>query len=234
MPHGNDVRMKSVNGHHVYEGDGKTYPSVTTVLQCIAYTKHIVEWANWLGMQHLSYEKTLNATAIEGTLAHAHAQHLVDPENGPMPEKADPLTDYYVQCRMKFFVERLEQYKGRWKTIYTEHPLLSHTYKIGGTMDWFAEWDGKPTLFDFKTSKGVRDKHLLQLGGYKLMLEDNNIPVEQAGIIVIGRDFCRWSLFTKEEVDKFAEWFKLVYDYYWIHEELEKMTVDTSVPYIDR
>lgn len=233
MPHGNEVHMKSLHDLHMYEHDGKTYPSVTTVLQCVAYNRNIVDWANWLGLQHMNYAKTLDATAREGTLAHAHAQKLVDPENGAIPELADPLTEYYVKSRMRHFKEKIDQYEGRWKTIYTEHPMVSHTYEIGGTMDWYAEWDGVPTLFDFKTSKGVRDKHLLQLGGYRLMMMDNDLPVEQAGIIIIGRDFCRFSIFDIDTIKLASEWFLKVHEWYKIHQKLDEMMLDRNIPYLD-
>ena len=51
---------------HIYEKDGKEYPSVTTIIQSLG-SEEIVKWANHLGFKHLDYTKELEKTAVNGT-----------------------------------------------------------------------------------------------------------------------------------------------------------------------
>lgn len=221
MPRGTDVKLEAVNGIHMYTADEKRYPSVTTILDAVAMSKDIARWANWLGFQRQRYDEALEKTAVEGSYAHQAAQCIVDPEHGTPPVIRDAILDYYVRMRTKNLKMKLDCHRGCWDTIFTETAFVSHTYEIGGTMDWYAHWYGKKTLFDFKSSKAVRDKHLLQLGGYYLNLLDNGEEIDQAGIILIGRDNCKINVFDKPTIIKASEWFLKVYDYYKVHDDIQ-------------
>lgn len=214
MPFGSDVTMKSIAEQHLYSADGKEYPSVTTVLDALGAPKSLMKWANGLGRRGVNYEDELNRTAVQGTFVHEINQCIVDPEAGHMPTIKDPLVDYYVRKRVQNFQYTLKQHEGQWKTIFTETPFVSHTYRIGGTMDWFTDWYGKKTLFDFKTSSAVRPKHLMQLGGYRLILSDNDIDIDQAGIILCKQDRCQIFIFDISDVNHFADIFINIRDYY--------------------
>ena len=78
MPIGqSSVELVTKYGNHLYQSDQKTYPSVTTILDCVAYNQHIVGWANYLGFKHIRYEDTLKQTADRGTYVHAFNQYYV-------------------------------------------------------------------------------------------------------------------------------------------------------------
>lgn len=209
------ITMDDSQGFHMYQKDGKSYPSVTTILGVVSYNKFIVRWANRLGFQHKDYEEALKQTADEGTLMHAGAQALVDPEHGAMPVIKDALTEYYVRQRLDGLRLKLKFHEGNWSTIFTESPFVSDTYGIGGTLDWYSMWYGKKTLFDFKSSSGLRDKHLLQLGGYDLILQDNGITIDQAGIILVKRDNCIINIFDRPIINELAKYFLTVKQYYY-------------------
>ena len=203
-----EVVMKEKDGKHHYCGDGKEYPSVTTILDAIGYNKNLMGWANSLGMRRIKYEDELKRTSIQGTLCHEMAQSIVDPDRGKIPTIADPLLDYYVRTRIRNFQFQLDANAGHWKTIFTEKPFISHTHEIGGTMDWYAEWYGKRTLFDFKTSSGLRAKHIYQLGGYYDILLDNGEEPEAAGIILLKQDRCLFNIFEIEIIKEAARVFR--------------------------
>ena len=219
------VQMMEQDGHHVYtDGTGVAYPSVTTILSTISYNKAIVSWANNLGFRHIRYEEELNRTADEGTFMHAFAQALVDPEHGCIPNIRDPLTQYRVRQRAQGLNFKLKYHEGNWKTIFTEKAFISRTYEIGGTLDWYASWYGKNTLFDFKSSSGLRSKHLLQLGGYDLILQDNGIFIDQAGIILAKRDNCIINIIDRDTLTRCGEIFLKVKDWYYQNQEIETIT----------
>lgn len=207
-PDSQAVTMKEKNGKHSYCGDGKEYPSVTTVLDVVGYNKNLMSWANSLGMRHIKYEDELKRTAIQGTFCHEMAQSIVDPEKGKVPVITDPLVDYYVRTRIRNFQYQLDANAGHWKTIFTETPFISHTHEVGGTMDWYAEWYEKRTLFDFKTSSGLRAKHIYQLGGYYDILLDNGEEPEQAGIILLKQDRCLINIFDIAVIQEAARVFR--------------------------
>lgn len=221
MPYGESVTMISENEMHMYSADGKAYPSVTTILDIVAYTKQIVGWANSLGFKRIRYEDELNRTADQGTYVHEINQCLVDPEHGKMPIIKDPLTDYRVRKRTNNFAFKLKEHEGHWETVFTETPFVSHTYEIGGTMDWLSKWYDALTLFDYKTSSGLREKHILQLGGYNLILHDNGIDIDQAGIILCKEDRCLMNIFERDVIEKCSDIFLTIYDYYKKHPYLE-------------
>lgn len=208
------VTMDDSQGIHLYtDGSGVSYPSVTTILHVVSYSEHIVRWANNLGFRHERYDDALNKSALEGTIMHALNQCFVDPEHGSEPYIQDPMILYYAKKRYENFRFFMKEHEGHWKTTFTEKAFISHTYQMGGTTDWLAEWHGKLTLFDYKSSSGLRQKHLLQLGGYLDLLDDNGIHIEQAGILLCKRDRCVPHIFEREIIEHCAEAFRTVHDY---------------------
>lgn len=209
-----DVKMDDSQGYHLYtDGSGSCYPSVTTILHAVSYSEHIVRWANNLGFRHERYEDTLNRTAVEGTIMHALNQCFVDPDHGEIPSIQDPMLLYYAKKRNENFRIFMKEHEGHWKTFLTEHAFISHTYKMGGTTDWLADWHGKLTLFDYKSSSGLRQKHLLQLGGYLDLLDDNGIHIDQAGILLCRRDRCIPHIFDRQIIEHCADIFRTVHRY---------------------
>lgn len=209
-----DVQMDTSQGYHLYtDGTGDSYPSVTTILHAVSYSEHIVRWANKLGMAHRRYDEVLDQTALEGTAMHELNQCLVDPEYGTPPQIKDPMLMYYAKQRHANFRYFLSQHEGKWKTILTEKAFISHKYRMGGTTDWLAMWYDKLTLFDYKSSSGLRQKHLLQLGGYLDLLDDNGIHIDQAGILLCKRDRCLPHIFDREIIERCAEAFRSIHDY---------------------
>ena len=174
---------------HIYDcADGTQVPSVTTILQILG-SPAIIRWANWLGFKHLDYEKELDRAANNGTVVHMCTQHVVDPEHTEALEfKNDFESQYYAGITKRFtdFISRFH-----YETIFTEKSFASTELGYGGTIDWYARLAGLNMLFDFKTSKQVRLKHLLQLGGYMPLLESNGYPVDAAAIIIVNDRTCQ-------------------------------------------
>lgn len=173
---------------HIYTcTDGSQVPSVTTVLQILG-SPAIIRWANWLGFKHLDYDKELERTAENGTIIHQGVQYIVDPEHTePLTFKNGFESQYYDQIfnQFKAFISQFT-----YKTIFTEMSFTSSELGYGGTIDWYAEMSGFHMLVDFKSSKQVRLKHLLQLGGYMALLEAQGHPVDAAAIIIVNQKGC--------------------------------------------
>lgn len=78
--------------------------------------------------------------------------------------------------------------KVEFKVIKSELQLVSEKHYFGGTCDIYCELNGKKTLIDIKTSKATYSEHFTQCAAYKLLLEENGYPVEDARILRIGRE----------------------------------------------
>jgi len=55
----------------------------------------------------------------------------------------------------------------------TELKLVSEKYQFGGTFDAVCEVNGKLVICDWKTSSGVYDEFLIQLGAYRQLIKEN-------------------------------------------------------------
>lgn len=66
--------------------------------------------------------------------------------------------------------------------------FVSERYKYGGTLDFYCKVDGKFTLVDFKSGKGIFNEHFLQVSSYANLLTENKYKVEQIMILNIGRN----------------------------------------------
>jgi hypothetical protein len=70
-----------------------------------------------------------------------------------------------------------------------EQPLVSETYKYGGTLDFYGVIDGKITLMDFKTTGDIYPEQFYQLSAYNYLLTENgNTESQDIKILRIGRD----------------------------------------------
>lgn len=223
----NDTSVKLLDSPegHVYEKNGKRYPSVTTILKVVAYNDNIVKWANHLGFQRKKYEDELTRTAREGTFMHSFVESIVDPEHVQTPVIPDPLIDYYVRKRVQNFILKLQEHKGQWETIFTEGSFVSEKERIAGTMDWYTMWHGKKTLFDFKSSKSIRDKHFYQLGGYDAIFQENGETIDQAGIILVKPDNCIIHILDRPQLEIAKNVFMRIRDYYYAKNEMDPILI---------
>ena len=204
--HSSGIQLDTTQGCHYYKCDAMDesdtgYPSVTTILKSISYNEYIVKWANSLGFRHIKYADELDRTARIGVALHAAAQEYVDPGVGKVYHLDDPLIDYYVRKRMRSLRDRLELERP-WSTYFTETTFIDKANGFGGTIDWFCKFHGKPTVADFKSASGLREKFLYQLGAYMALLSANGIKSEQAMVVLPKEENCTLYLFSKEDMDK--------------------------------
>lgn len=180
-----DRLKQTAKVHTVYKlADGTRIPGTTTVLSILAKPQ-LIKWANNLGLQGIDSSKYTDAAARVGTLAHYLVQcHLT----GETPD-----TDEYSKAEISQAENSLLSF-FEWEKnhkivpVFTEKPLVSETFRFGGTIDCYAEIDGKMGLIDFKTSKAIYTEMFIQLAAYKQLLNENGYKVDNARIIRIGRD----------------------------------------------
>jgi len=175
---------KNKSHQKYYTKDGILVPGVTTVLGVLAKPA-LVPWANKLGLQGIEVGKFVDSLGDVGTLCHNIIECY-------LTKKKVDYADYTPNQRVlaenaskKFFEW---EKKNDFKFLKSELQLVSEKYMFGGTCDIYCELNGKKTLIDIKTSKGCYPEHFTQVSAYKLLLEENGYPVEQAKILRIGRE----------------------------------------------
>ena len=87
-----------------------------------------------------------------------------------------------------------------------EIPLYSHHLKVAGRVDCIAEYDGKLSIIDFKTSGKLKEEswikgYFMQCSAYAVMYEERTgIPVSQI-VIMIAVDSEHPQVFIKKRND---------------------------------
>ena len=145
--------------------DGTRYPSITTVLSILSEDS-IRAWRARVGEEEAN--KVSTKAAGRGTLVHSIIERylLNEDTNEFLPhirqslENVRPILD-----------ERLGKIFG------LEVPLYSAHLGLAGRVDCVAEFDGVPSIVDFKTSKRVKKKewissYFAQMAGYAVMWEE--------------------------------------------------------------
>ena len=141
-------RAEHADGRRYVTLDGNAYPSVTTVLSIINEEK-IAAWRQKVGEEKANQIGT--QAANRGTLVHEIIEKYLHNED---------TSDYlpHIQQSLKNLKPLLDKHIT--KVYATECPLYSDYLKLAGTCDCIAEWDGVPTIVDFKTSTSEKKRRL--------------------------------------------------------------------------
>ena len=145
--------------------NGRKYPSITTVLSILS-EESIAKWRARVGDEEAN--KIGQRAAGRGTLVHSIVERYLLNED---------TTEFLPHIRQS--LENLRPILDeRLGTIYgLEVPLYSAHLGLAGRVDCVAEFDGVPSIVDFKTSKRVKKKewitnYFAQMAGYAVMWEE--------------------------------------------------------------
>jgi hypothetical protein len=145
--------------------DGSRYPSITTVLSILS-EEAIAKWRARVGTEVA--DAIGRKASGRGTLVHSIIERYLLNED---------VTEFLPHIRQSLENVRpiLDERLG---TIYgLEVPLYSTHLGLAGRVDCIAEFDGVPSIVDFKTSKRVKKKenisnYFAQMAGYAVMWEE--------------------------------------------------------------
>lgn len=186
---------------HIYEKDGKLYPSVTTILHSLG-SEELMRWSNIMGFKHKKYEDLMEQSSRFGTLVHSHLQEIVDPDHAMPIEPKDAIEEYEILQLKSRFKRYISDYS--YKTISTERTIISEKLGYAGTLDWLA-WMGSQgnirMLNDFKTSKRVQVTMLFQLGGYFNLLKEIGEEPDGGSIIICNKMSCKLHPFNHNQLE---------------------------------
>lgn len=173
-----------------YMLDGVRVPSVSTICGMIDKSRALMYWAWDLGRKGIDYRAHTDDLANVGKLVHdmilAYFLEMeVDTYQNSQWEIDRALNS------MKSFYNFISRFELKPAVIdgkkAIEHELISREFLFGGRLDYYGDVDKIRTLMDFKTGKRMYEDQMFQCGGYSILLEEYNLPVDQFIICNIPR-----------------------------------------------
>ncbi len=180
-----DVLKKNKAHTRYRNAEGIIVPGATTILNSVLAKPQLVPWANKMGLQGIDTNKYVDSMATIGTLAHYMIECYLKGESPDLSEYSPAEISLAENSALKFYEwEKSHTYE----LIFSEQQLVSEKYQYGGCVDIYWKLDGKYTLTDIKTCKGIYSEQHTQLSSYRQLLIENGYPVEECNILRIGRD----------------------------------------------
>lgn len=164
--------------------DGAIVPGVTTVLGLLAKPA-LVPWANKLGLQGVDVKKYVDDKADIGTLGHAMVTDTLIGKKTDLSDYSKNQIDRAENCALSFW-EWTKDHKIE-EVFFVERPLVSEKNRFGGTLDIYAQVNGRREIIDLKTGSGIYPEHVYQVAALKALLEENGYQVDGTRIVNIPR-----------------------------------------------
>ena len=193
------LESEEIGGKRFYiTPNGMRLPSVTTVLGHFKKQK-LFEWQNKVGLEEA--EKIKRRAGVRGTKFHNMMEKYLKNESKQaifediMPDMRQAFND------AKSYIDKIDNIH------YIESPLYSEILGLAGRTDVIAEYDGVPSIIDFKTSLKVKkeawiDNYFEQGTAYSLMYEElTGISIEQIVIIISVDHEDKPQEFIKNRID---------------------------------
>ncbi len=170
--------------------DGKSYPSVTTVLSIL--NEHIIQaWRDRVGEEEAN--RISGKASNRGTRVHSIVEKYLNNED---TTKALP----HIRQSLENLKPVLDDHIG---TIFgLEVPLYSNHLGVAGRCDCIAQYNGVPSIIDFKTSRYKKKKekirnYFAQGAAYSIMWEDRTGMVVPNIVIIMDVDHEKPSVFVE-------------------------------------
>ena len=198
-----ELTTQTVNFKRFYETpDGKLYPSITTVLST-RNKKGLFEWRKRVGDEVANY--VARTSAARGTAVHHMCEDYLNNFPTEWPDKwSEHEKKFLPFCLFKQLenkvLSKIDNIRSQ------ECALFSNKYRVAGRVDCIAEYDGKLSIIDFKTSSKERndewnENYYIQASAYAEMFEEQTgTPIEQIVILVVTEDGAVQE-FVKEKYD---------------------------------
>ena len=198
-----ELTTQTVNFKRFYETpDGKLYPSITTVLST-RNKKGLFEWRKRVGDEVANY--VARTSAARGTAVHHMCEDYLNNFPVDLPDKWKEHEKKFLPfCLFKQLENKVLQKIDNIRS--QECALFSNKYRVAGRVDCIAEYDGKLSIIDFKTSTKERndewnENYYIQASAYAEMFEEQTgTPIEQIVILVVTEDGAVQE-FVKEKYD---------------------------------
>ena len=186
------LRTTSSDGTRVYETpSGRAYPSVTTVTG-LHSAKGIMEWRKRVGEAEAN--RISGRASARGTRIHNYCESYL------LGESTEPdMFDAEMFNSIKPLLDQVDNIHA------LEDPLYSDHLQVAGTVDCIAEFQGKLSVIDFKTSSKPKDRddihnYFMQTAAYAVAFEERTgIPIGRLVIIMAVDNDDPWWFIEKRD-----------------------------------
>ena len=181
-----EVGTTNVNRKRFYLTPTGTYPSITTVLGVRKEKKAGLQaWRNRVGNDVANH--IMRTAASRGTAVHHMCEDFLN--NTDVVKEEQSFLPWCLFSQLKPTLEKSIN------NIYAQEcGLWSEKYRVAGRVDFIAEWNGVPSIIDFKTSRSERKddynfEYYMQASAYAEMFQERTgIEINQIVILVVTED----------------------------------------------
>jgi hypothetical protein len=174
-----EMETETVDGKRFYKTPNGNLPSITTVLSILSRDA-IKAWRKRVGEEEAN--KISTKASRRGTSVHKMCEDYLNNE-----------------LDIKNFLPNDRETFNSLKPVLDEHldniyaqevPLWSSYLGVAGRVDCIAEWDGKLSVIDFKTSRKLKKKEYIsnyfqQCSAYAVMWEERTgIPINKIVVVI--------------------------------------------------
>ena len=198
------VRVDSEKGRTYQTPSGNAYPSVTSVLGLLGKAE-IIEWRKRVGEEEAN--RVSARAARRGTAIHTLCEnYLLNTDVNPGPFDLETFNS------IRPFLDKINNVHC------LETQLYSDYLQVAGTVDCIAEYEGKMSIIDFKTSKRLKTRddihgYFMQTAAYAVMFEERTgIPVGKL-VIIMAVDDEKPLVFVEKRDDWIHHFIQLRQDY---------------------
>jgi len=175
-----EIETQNIDGKRYYvTSEGTKYPSITTVLSILS-RQGIMEWRKRVGAEVANAIST--KAARRGTNVHSMCEDLIN--NKLDLKKFLPVDVEMFKTIEPIINEKIDRIYAQESTLYSDY------LGVAGRVDVIAEWEGRLSVIDFKTSSKPKKKEWIssyfqQTSAYAVMFEERTgIPVDQVVVLI--------------------------------------------------
>jgi len=209
-----DFDMKAVTtylGRVYVTPSGFKYPSVTTVLSPYG-KKALFEWRERVGAEEAN--RVAAKASRRGTALHKVCEKYL------LNEMSSTKLASMLPTTKELFYKIKPHIDTSIGKIYSlEQVLYSDGLRIAGRVDCIAEWNGKLSIIDFKSSTRQKEKngianYFMQCTAYAVMFEElTGKPIEQI-VVLIGTENGPGQVFIEEKTKYYEELKRYISNHY--------------------
>ena len=214
-----NIQHESSNGKRFYATPaGELYPSITSILGEFSKAS-IQEWRKRVGESEAN--KVSGKASRRGTRLHSVCESYIQNKDEFLTGELPHITELFKTIEP--YLERIDNVHGVELGLYSDH------FGVAGRTDLIAEFDGKLSVIDYKTSNRTKKKewcesYFAQCAFYAVAYEElTKIPVPQV-VVIIAVDSDSPQLF----VEKRDDWIDKIWEAKKLYELNNIDTVDIS------
>jgi genome maintenance exonuclease 1 len=181
-----EVSTKTIKRKRFYDTPTGFYPSITTVLGVRKEKQQgLAKWRERVGNDVANH--IMRTAAGRGTAVHHMCEDFLN--NKEVLQEEQKFLPWCLFSQLKPILT-----KSINNIFAQECGLWSEKYRLAGRVDCIAEWNGVPSIIDFKTSRSERKddynfEYYMQASAYAEMFEERTgIEINQIVILVVTED----------------------------------------------